>query len=183
MTHWFIFLFCSATTVWPVSLLVLASYITVQQFSRRYEGFPGEVLICSDLSLGKSSYLTSEYQEVTSWSVCLLSLSPSLRQGVDLRVHVQRCTSWWKGSGRHLKNTDRPAPSAVKATSTYRKNVRSLFSSNGILICRVILHSFTTLKRVNMVKARMHDKVSKYTPSVSWSGGRLHSFPSTPVKV
>lgn len=75
-------------------------------------------------------YLTSEYQEVTFSSVCLLPRPP--RQEVDLKPRGQRCTSWWRGSGRRLRSTDRPAPSAVKATSMCKKNVRSFFLQMSI---------------------------------------------------
>lgn len=56
-------------------------------------------------------------------SICLLPLPP--RQEVNLRPRGVRCTSWWRGSGRHLRSTDRPAPSAAKATSMCKKNVRT----------------------------------------------------------
>lgn len=48
---------------------------------------------------------------------------PPFRHGAALRARDRRCMSWWRGSGRHLRSTDRPAPSAAKATSTCRKNV------------------------------------------------------------
>lgn len=69
-------------------------------------------------------YSTSKCQEMTFSSICLLPLPP--RQEVDLRPRGRKCTSWWKGSGRRLRSTDRPAPSVVKATFMCKKNVRSL---------------------------------------------------------
>lgn len=106
-------------------------------------------------------YSTSKYQEVAFSSVYLRLLPP--RQEVDLRPRDQRCTSWWRGSGRRLRSTDRPAPSAVKDTSMCKKNVRRLscrclfFLVTGTLtVCHLLGSCRTTSLWVKLGQALLY---------------------------
>lgn len=139
-------------------------------------------LICSDSSQGL--FLIKQRVPGSNFlKRCLLPLPP--RQEVDLRARGQRCTSWWRGSGRHLRSTDRPAPSAVKATSMCKKNVRSfscrrLFPEAGTwTVCHLLGSYRTTSLRVKLgqtllyICQRAEDPAhGDLWPQIWWEAGK-----------
>lgn len=113
-----------------------------------------------------------------AWLQLMHYFLPS-RHGVASRARDRRCMSWWRGSGRHLRSTGRPAPSAVKATSTCRKNVNekktNTLASIDCQICwsisRSSVHPPSFQLVINMISFSLERKrTTSVWPCRSWSG-------------